>query len=301
MPLISIITPVYNAARFLPDTLNSVQAQTLTDWEHLLVDDGSGDGSANIVNAASAGDARIRLLRTPCNSGPAVARNLALDAARGRYIAFLDADDLWLARKLELCIDWMQSHGHGFVYHDYRHMSEDGSRLGGLISGPDELNLRTVHTRRGHGGCLSMMIDRQQIGDVRFPPRSHLTHEDLRAWLAIIRKGFVGHRVPCDLGRYRLANTSRNAKKFTSISHTWLIYRNEPELSYAKAAFWWLQYVWNAWRMYRYAQPQCGSDCPALDERRNSPGCPFVDGFGRRRAAPPSGCRKWRSGVQLKP
>src|SRR5580700_5420680 len=102
MPLVSIITPVYNAARWLRETLDCVRAQTLTDWEHMLVDDGSTDDSVAVIEAAVREDKRFRLIRTPQNAGPSNARNLALEAARGRYIALLDADDLWLEKKLEL-------------------------------------------------------------------------------------------------------------------------------------------------------------------------------------------------------
>jgi glycosyltransferase involved in cell wall biosynthesis len=172
MPLVSIITPVYNAARWLPETLATVRAQTLTDWEHILVDDCSTDGSAAIIEAAEADDARFRLLRAPRNAGPSAARNQALDAARGRFIAFLDADDVWNAEKLARSVDWMTRHGYGFIYHDYRHMSHDGAKVGALITGPEVLDLRTLHTRRGTGGCLSMVIDQEDSGlplSNRFP------------------------------------------------------------------------------------------------------------------------------------
>jgi len=117
MPQVSIITPVYNAASWLPATIASVRAQTLADWEQLLVDDGSTDDSIAIIQSAAAQDPRHRLLRTPMNSGPSAARNLALDSAQGRFIAFLDADDLWLPEKLAQCVEWMTSHSYSFIYH----------------------------------------------------------------------------------------------------------------------------------------------------------------------------------------
>src|ERR1700748_2716686 len=100
MPLVSISTPVYNAARWLPETLASVENQIFTDWEHILVDDGSTDNSIAIIEAAVRKDPRIRMLHTPRNSAPAVARNIGIDSALGRFIAFLDADDLWRPEKL---------------------------------------------------------------------------------------------------------------------------------------------------------------------------------------------------------
>jgi teichuronic acid biosynthesis glycosyltransferase TuaG len=256
MRQVSIITPVYNAARWLPETLESVRAQTMSDWEHVLVDDGSTDESVSIIKAAAAADSRIRLLHTSCKGGPAVARNLALESARGCYAAFLDADDLWLPEKLECCLEWMRAHGSSFVFHDYRHMSADGTRMGAVVTGPDELNLRTLHTHRGHGGCLSMVFDRERVTDLRFPTGSRAKHEDFLAWLRIIEQGHTGHRVPRDLGRYRVSDSSRNANKLHAAYHTWLIYRHTSKLPLPRAISWWTMYVWNAFRMYRYARPQ---------------------------------------------
>ena len=110
MPLVSIITPVYNAAPWLRETLASVRAQTLTDWEQILVDDGSSDNSVAIAEAAAKQDARFRLIRTPQNMGPSSARNLAIEAARGRFIAFLDADDYWEPHKLSRQLDLLERH-----------------------------------------------------------------------------------------------------------------------------------------------------------------------------------------------
>lgn len=256
MPLVSIVTPVYNAARWLPETLATVKAQTFTDWEHLLVDDGSSDGSAKIVQQAAHSDPRIRLLRAPRNAGPSAARNIALDAARGRFIAFLDADDLWLPEKLARSVEWMTAHAYAFIYHDYRQISHDGSRIGALIAGPDELNLRTLHTRRGTGGCLSVVLDRHQVHGFHFPRGYRYLHEDFCGWLTLVRAGHVGHRLPADLGRNRLSANSRSANKLVGAIHTWKIYREFSQLPPMRASMWWMQYVWSAFWLHRYARPR---------------------------------------------
>src|ERR1035437_7709292 len=205
MPLVSIVTPVYNAARWLPETLDTVRAQTLTDWEQILVDDGSTDGSRELIEAAAAADPRFRSLRTSGREGPSAARNLALDAARGRFIAFLDADDLWLPEKLARSVDWMTTHGYGFIYHDYRHMSHDSALVGPLITGPEVLDFRTLHTRRGTGGCLSMVIDRERVPGFRFPEGHRNINEDFIAWLSIINREEMGRRLLRVLGVSRLS------------------------------------------------------------------------------------------------
>ena len=255
MHLVSIITPVYNAARWLPETLASVQAQTLTDWEHLLVDDGSTDESAMIVVGAAVADRRIRLLRTAQNSGPGAARNVALDAARGRFIAFLDADDVWYPEKLAKQTAWMESHGYVFTYHNTRLTSHDRSRLGAIVEGPRELNLRTLHTHRGTGGCMSVMIDRERIPGFRFPAWSRDSHEDFVAWLSLIQAGHLGHRLPIVLGENRLSEGSRNANKFQSAKNVWKIYREVSNLPLPRAVSWFSQYAWNSFWMQRRCRP----------------------------------------------
>ena len=255
MPLVSIITPVYNGARWLLETLASVQAQTLTDWEHILVDDGSEDASITIIEEAARLDPRVHLLHTTRNGGPAAARNLAIEAARGRFIAFVDADDLWLPEKLERSLSWMTAQGYAFIYHDYRIISQDGSRVGALIAGPEELNLHTLHTQRGTG-CLSVVVDREQIPRLRFPDGCRHLHEDFCAWLSLIQQGYIGHRLPADLARYRMTAYGRSANKLSGALKVWRIYRRFSRLSLTRAASWWLQYAWNASRLYRHARPE---------------------------------------------
>jgi len=255
MPLVSIVTPVYNAARWLPETLASVRAQTFTDWEHLLVDDGSTDDSAAMIALAAARDPRIRLLRTPQNSGPSAARNRALDAAQGRFIALLDADDLWLSEKLARSVEWMNAKGYAFIYHDYRYISHDGARSGCLVRAPETLNLYTLLTQRGVG-CMSIVLDREQIGHFHFPVDCPYLHEDFCAWLGLVREGHIGHRLPADLGRYRLSPHSRSSDKLHAAHETWRIYRDLSGLPWSRAAHWWLHYAWNSFWLHRHAKPR---------------------------------------------
>ena len=250
MPLVSVITPVYNAARWLPATLASVRAQTLTDWEHILVDDGSTDVSLDILETAAREDARLRVQRMERNSGPAVARNHALSAAQGRFIAVLDADDLWDPEKLSRCVEFMTTRSYGFVYHDSWEISESGERVGRLISGPEELNMRSLHVRRGIKTC-AVMIDRDSVAGFHFPVNGYI-HEDFSAWLNLIQLGYIGHRLPGSLCSFRVGMRSRNSNKLRSAVQCWNIYRNVSGLSFARAANWWTQYVWNSLLTYSH-------------------------------------------------
>ena len=256
MPLVSVITPVYNAASRLVETLASVRAQTFADWEHLLVDDGSTDDSVAVIEAAAREDDRIHLLRSSRNSGPSRARNAAIDLAAGRYLAFLDADDLWLPDKLARSVEWIGLNEFSFIYHDYRHISSDGALMGPLIVAPEILDMETLHTQRGHGGCLSIVIDRERVKNFRFPDDCQYLHEDFCAWLSLVNAGHIGHRLPADLGRYRLSLQSRSSNKLKAAIETWKIYRDASKLPRLRAAQWWVEYAWNGFWLHRYARPR---------------------------------------------
>lgn len=263
-PLVSIITPVFNSAPWLAEMLASVRNQTFSNWEQILVDDGSTDGSDQIIERAAEADPRIRLLRMPHNGGPAKARNRAIDEARGQYLAFLDADDLWLEPKLELCLRFMQQNQYAFVYHAFRYLSSDGRSAGALVRGPRDLTFRTLHVRRGIGDCMSVMIDRERIPDFRFLSHHGKTHEDWQAWLSLVKSGHTGHLLDEDLGRYRKSDGSRNASKLAAARLVWRLYRHYEKLPWPRAASWWTQYAWNSFWLQQRSRP------PALNRKENA-------------------------------
>ncbi len=129
-PLVSIITPAYNSGRFIDQTVASARNQTWTDWEMIIVDDGSSDDTAQRAKRATVADSRIRFLQAPSNGGVARARNIALREARGRYIAFLDSDDLWEPEKLDRQITFMRRYEVGVSFSAYRLIDEQGAAIG---------------------------------------------------------------------------------------------------------------------------------------------------------------------------
>ena len=125
--LVSIVTPVYNAERFIKETIDSVIAQTYKNWEMILVDDCSSDSSAEIIDEYVKSDSRIKYMKNAENSGAAVSRNAGIEAAEGQYIAFVDSDDVWESEKLEKQLEFMKENGYGFTFTSYRYVMEDGS------------------------------------------------------------------------------------------------------------------------------------------------------------------------------
>ena len=181
--LVSVIMPCYNTADFIAESIRSIQEQTYSNWELIIVDDCSTDNTQDIV--AGFGDPRIRYLRNETNSGAAVTRNRALSAARGRWIAFLDSDDLWDPEKLRRQVDFMVRGGYGFSYTGYREMNEDGSLNGVTVTGPKHITRTGMYTYCWPG-CLTVMYDTTVTGLIQIPDIKK--NNDYAIWLQVIEK-----------------------------------------------------------------------------------------------------------------
>lgn len=215
--LVSVITPIYNASATLQKTIDSIRAQSYREWELILVDDASRDDSLRIAQAAVALDKRIHLIRLNENHGAAVARNLALDAARGQYIAFLDADDSWDLSKLSKQLSFMKENNHAFTYTAYR------TTTGRIIKVPQQVDYRRLITDNVIG-CLTVMIDRNQIGDFQMPNvrkgQDHLT------WLSLLKPGRIAYGLNDVLATYRVGNNkSLSGNKLKAVKRQWYNYR----------------------------------------------------------------------------
>ncbi len=249
MPLVSIITPLFRAEPFVDELTRSVAAQTFTDFEWICVDDSSPDRSVERLAAAARGRLNLRILRLPANGGPAAARNAGIQTAAGRYLAFLDADDLWLPDKLQRQVEFMVHHGHRFTFHDYRRMSFDGASVGALVRGPNVVDWHLLHKRRGIG-CLTVMLERSAVPDDLFPDRNELgerfIHEDFLAWSRMLQGGAKAHRLPLDLARYRLTGNSLSANKSRGALSIWHIYRVRERIPFLLCAWYFLNYLVHA-------------------------------------------------------
>lgn len=183
--LVSIITPNWNCAKYISETIRSVQAQTYQNWEIIIVDDCSTDNSCEVVKYLMEADARIRLLKNPKNSGAAVSRNYALREAKGKWIAYLDSDDLWAADKLEKQLRFMVENGYKFSYTEYCEIDDDSQETGVLISGPRKVSKLGMFAFCWPG-CLTVMYDREAVGLVQIEDIKK--NNDYAMWLKVCRK-----------------------------------------------------------------------------------------------------------------
>jgi len=231
--LVSIVTPAYRAAAFIEETIRSVQAQTYPDFEMLIVDDCSPDETAQVVQRAADGDARIRLLRQSRNAGPAAARNRALAEARGRWIAFLDSDDLWLPRKLQLQLPFHLANGAKISCTDFRRIHEAGGESGHLIVAPSWLDYRRLLCNTGIP-TSTVLIDRTLTGPFRM---KETRCDDYACWLDLLRPGGFAIGLHEDLMRYRVLQSSWSRNKVKYSRHVWKTYREVEQLGLVQSAW----------------------------------------------------------------
>lgn len=183
--LVSIIMPSYNCAVYIPETIHSVQAQTYKKWELIFVDDCSNDDSIKIVQIFQHEDNRIKVFNNSSNSGAAITRNNALREAKGRWVAFLDSDDLWEPTKLEKQINFMVENGYAFSYTAYQEIDSDSKHKGVVISGPAHVTKRGMYNFCWPG-CLTVMYDREKIGLIQIEDIKK--NNDYAMWLKACKK-----------------------------------------------------------------------------------------------------------------
>lgn len=207
---VSIIMPNYNCEKFLEETINSVINQTYTNWELLIVDDCSTDKSVEIINSYCNKDERIKLFINEKNSGAAASRNWAIREATGKWIAFLDSDDLWLSEKLEKQLAFMVDNGYRFSYTSYEHVDEQTQKMNIVVTGPKVLSKRKMF-RYCYPGCLTVMYDCSDIGIIQIPDEIANGENDYAIWLKVV-KHYKCYYLSEILSLYRVRSSSLSHK-----------------------------------------------------------------------------------------
>lgn len=229
--MVSIIVPVYSAASYIAETITMVKRQTYKNWELILVNDCSTDNSVDIIKEAQSnyGPERIRLICKERNEGAARARNTGIEAAGGRYIAFLDADDIWLPDKLEKELAFMKETQAAFAFTAYEFGDENAVGTGKIVYVPKRLKYKEALTRTVIF-TTTVMLDMKKLSKEQIS-MPDVESEDTATWWKILKSGYDAYGLNEVLAIYRRPEKSLSSNKITAIRRIWNLYRNEEKLT----------------------------------------------------------------------
>lgn len=242
--LVTIIVPVYNREKYIKETLQSILNQTYTNYEVIFVDDASTDASTSILEEYTKNNAKFKLIKLRKNMGVSFARNIGIRKASGRYVAFLDSDDLWLPHRLEEQIKFAKGNNYAFTYSAFKYITDDGSKISKKIEVPFELDYDTalLNTRIL---TITALIDLQKIPKyLCYMPR--FKHEDMATWWKILKNGYTAYGLNKTLAYCRITEKSRSGNKIKSAYFRWKLYRKIEKLNIFKSIYCFIHYVFNA-------------------------------------------------------
>lgn len=243
--MVSIITPVYKCEKLIEETIKSVLNQTYKNWEWLLVDDCTPDNSAEIIKKYQEKDNRIKYFKLNENSGAAIARNKALNESRGRFVAYLDADDLWKNNKLEKQVSFMKENGYAFSCTDYEKIDENGNSLNKIVTIPKEVTYE-LFLRNTIIQTVGVMVDTKLTGKEIIKMPNIRRRQDAATWCQLLKNGFNCYECPENLSYYRVVSNSLSSNKFKAVKMNWYWYRKIEKLPFWKAYYCFIGYAWNA-------------------------------------------------------
>ncbi|WP_351009508.1 glycosyltransferase family 2 protein [Shewanella sp. S1-58-MNA-CIBAN-0166] len=219
-PLVSIIMPSYNSARTIAESIDTILSQTYKNWELLITDDKSTDGSVDIIVQFAAKDRRIKFFQNDVNLGAGGSRNRSIKEARGRYIAFLDSDDLWYSNKLDIQINFMLANNVSLSYSWYQKFSDAGD--GGVVKSQLTVSYREL-LYSNVIGCLTAIYDVEKLGK-RYMPLIR-KRQDMGLWLNILKNVDKAVGIPQVLAKYRV-DSGMTQNKFNVLKWQWAFYRD---------------------------------------------------------------------------
>ena len=230
--LVSIITPCYNCEQYVHEMVQSVQNQTYENWELIVVDDASTDESVAIIENYASNDHRIKVIRLKKNRGTGIARNTALEYATGKYISFLDADDLWKPNKLETQVNFLLINDLPFTFSYYECINEDGKALNITVEAPKTLSYRQLFFCN-YVGNLTGIYDVDYFGKISIC--NTRKRQDWIMWLTVLQRLKVAQPVPQSLAYYRVRHNSLSASKLDLVKHNYAVYRTFHGLTMLKS------------------------------------------------------------------
>lgn len=243
--LISIVIPVYNAEKYIAEAIECILRQTYQNWELIFVDDSSADRSIEIIEGYLQKDRRLHLYRLHVNSGPAIARNIGIMKAAGRYLAFMDADDLCSKDKLEKQLSFMQEKQCAFCYTGYCFADESGTTTGSVVHIPERLTYAQA-LKNTTISTITVMFDREKIPVELLHMPVNTSGEDTATWWRILRNGYDAYGIDEPLSTYRRYSGTRSSNKFRAVTGTWRMYRINEHIGLLRSIYYFCCYIKNA-------------------------------------------------------
>lgn len=249
--LVSIVTPSYNTSKYISETIESVLAQTYTNWEMIIVDDCSTDNTDDVIKPYLS-DTRIKYFKNPKNSGAAVSRNYALSEAKGKWIAFLDSDDIWVSDKLEKQIAFMKENKYHFSYTNYEEMNEQSVPLGVSVTGPKKITKYGMYNYCWMG-CLTVMYDAEYVGLIQIADIKK--NNDYAMWLKVCKKTTC-YLLNETMGKYRKRTGSISNHSYQAlIKWHYRLYRQcDNRTPIVSAIFTMRNIFWGVYKKLRYVK-----------------------------------------------
>ncbi len=245
--LVSIITPCYNSAKYIAATIESVINQTYGNWEMIIIDDDSIDNTTQIINQYIEKDRRIKLIKLSKNRGTAIARNIGIETAKGRYIAFLDSDDLWLPEKLEKQILFIKENKLPLTFSSY-FLIDSNENIIGIIKVKNKITYKNLLKKSSFIPTLTGVYDVSYFGKVYM--ENFKKAEDYTFWIKIMEKVKIAYGIKEPLAKYRVYPKSRSFNKFEAAKQQWLIYRNFLKFNMLKSSYYFMHYAFNGIKVW---------------------------------------------------
>jgi len=246
--LVSIIMPLYNSSRYLAESIQSVLGQTYKNWELIIVDDCSTDGSYELVLECAKKDSRIKVFKLDRNSGPAVSRNCGIRHANGRFMTFLDSDDVWLPEFLKTSLDLMSEKKIEFCFASYHRCDENLNPLLSDFIVPEKVSYKDI-LKTNPISCLTAIYDISRMGKLFMP--NIIKRQDYGLWLKILKQTVFAYGIKKPLAIYRIRKQSVSRNKVKASIYQWRTYRDVEHISLVKSIYYFIHYAYYGFIKYR--------------------------------------------------
>ena len=243
MDLISIITPTYNSERYIAETIQSVIDQSYKEWEMIIIDDNSTDDSVAIIKSLIKDENRIILIELDENKGAAFSRNIGLQEASGKYISFLDSDDLWHRNKFEEQMIFMSKNEYPITFTTYELIDENGNSMNKIVQAKSSLGLND-YMKNTIIGFSTAIIDREKVGNFKF--QNIRMKQDFQLWISILGSGFIAYGLDKNLVKYRIHDKSLSSNKLKAAIQVWNVLHNIEKIGFFHSVYYFSFYAINA-------------------------------------------------------